>query len=81
MSRPLRIHYPDEWYHVMNRDRRGQALFLDNADRDTFLSLLKETATIFNLKVSACCLMPTRYHLLVQTPDANLARCMQQSGV
>jgi putative transposase len=61
----------------MNRTRRGQDLFLDKADRDTFLSLLKETAAMFNLKVSAYCLMQTHYHLLVQTPDANLARCMQ----
>ena len=77
MSRPLRIQYPDAWYHVMNRARRGQDLFWDNADRDTFLSLLKETAAMLNMKVSAYCLMPTHYHLLIQTPDANLARCMQ----
>jgi hypothetical protein len=24
MSRPLRIEYPDAWYHVMNRGRRGE---------------------------------------------------------
>ena len=24
MSRPLRIQYPDAWYHVMNRGRRGE---------------------------------------------------------
>ncbi len=74
MSRHLRIQYPDAWYHVMNRARRGQDLFLDKADRDTFLSLLNETAAMFNLEVSAYCLMQTHYHLLVQTPNANLAR-------
>ncbi len=52
-------------------------MFPDKADMSTFLDLLKETATMFNLKVSAYCLMPTHYHLLVQTPDANLARCMR----
>jgi len=36
---------------------------LDKADRDTFLSLLKETAAMFNLKVSAYCLMQTHYHI------------------
>ena len=77
MSRPLRIQYPGAWYHVMNRARRGQDLFLDKVDMGTFLDLLKETATMFNLKVSAYCLMPTHYHLLVQTPDANLDRCMR----
>jgi putative transposase len=58
----------------------GQDLFLDKADRDTFLSLLKETATMFNLKVSAYCLMQT-HHLLVQTPDANLSRDEGQVSV
>lgn len=77
MSRPLRIQYPNAWYHVMNRARRGQELFVDKKDMDIFLDLLQETATLFSLKVSAYCLMPTHYHLLVQTPDANLARCMR----
>lgn len=77
MSRPLRIQYPDAWYHVMNRARRGQDLYPSKEDIVTFLDLLKETATMFNLKVSAYCLMPNHYHLLVQTPDANLARCMR----
>ena len=28
MSRPLRIQYPDAWYHVMNRGRRGEKIFV-----------------------------------------------------
>lgn len=27
MTRPLRIEYPDAWYHVMNRGRRGEEIF------------------------------------------------------
>ena len=27
MSRPLRIQYPDAWYHVMNSGRRGEEIF------------------------------------------------------
>jgi len=77
MSRPLRIEYPDAWYHVMNRARRGQVAFPAREDKLAFLYLVKETAEMFNLKVSAWCLMETHYHLLVQTPDANLARCMR----
>jgi putative transposase len=77
MSRPLRIQYPNAWYHVMNRARRGQVAFPVKEDKLAFLYLLKETAGMFNLNVSAWCLMETHYHLLVQTPDANLARCMR----
>jgi len=36
MSRPLRIDYPNAWHHVMNRDRRGQDLFVDKADYQQF---------------------------------------------
>lgn len=77
MARPLRIQYPNAWYHVMNKARRGQAAFPVKEDKLAFLHLLKETAEMFNLHVSAWCLMETHYHLLVQTPDANLARCMR----
>lgn len=28
MSRPLRIEYQDAWYHVMNRGRRGEEIFI-----------------------------------------------------
>ncbi len=77
MSRPLRIDYPNAWHHVMNRARRGADLFVDKADYQQFIDLLKETADLFNINVAAFCLMPTHYHLMVQTPDANLSRCMR----
>jgi REP element-mobilizing transposase RayT len=77
MSRPLRIEYPDAWYHVMNRGRRGESIFRKRDDYLTFIELLKETVDMWNLRVGAYCLMPNHYHLLIQTPDANLSRCMR----
>ena len=44
MSRPLRIDYPNAWHHVMNRARRGTALFIDKTDFQQFIDLLQETA-------------------------------------
>ncbi len=35
MSRPLRIQYPDAWYHVINRGRRGEEIFAGKNDFDT----------------------------------------------
>ena len=61
----------------MNRARRGQDLFVDKADYQQFIDLLQETTDLFNVNVAAYCLMPTHYHLLLQTPDANLSRCMR----
>ena len=77
MSRPLRIQYPNAWYHVMNRGRRGDLVFEIKDDYKRFIDVLHEATELFALRVSAFCLMPTHYHLLVQTPDANLPRCMR----
>lgn len=51
MVRPLRIEYPDAWYHVMNRARRGQDLYTDKDDHLYFIDLLQETAGMFNIRV------------------------------
>jgi putative transposase len=32
---------------------------------------------MWNVQISAYCLMPNHYHLLIQTPDGNLSRCMR----
>lgn len=77
MSRPLRIEYPDAWYHVMNRGRGGEEIFFTDTDREEFLNVLQEADELWNLKISAYCLMPNHYHLLVQTPEGNLSRCMR----
>ncbi len=77
MSRSLRIEYPGAWYHLMNRGRRGDHIFADNKDREIFLTLLKEAADLWNVHVSAFCLMDNHYHILAQTPQGNLARFMR----
>ncbi len=77
MSRPLRIEYKDAWYHVMNRGRRGDSVFLEEADYINFKTLLKESSGLWKVHVCAYCLMPNHYHLLIQTPQANLSRFMR----
>lgn len=77
MSRPLRIQFENAFYHVMNRGRRREDIFFDDGDRYIFLSILEETVKLFNLKIYAYVLMSNHYHLLVSTPDANLARVMR----
>jgi len=77
MSRPLRIEYPGAWYHVMNRGRRREDICQDEEDFRLFLDVLQDTGKMWNLKVSAYCLMTNHYHLLVQTPEGNLSRCMR----
>jgi putative transposase len=61
----------------MNRGRRGESIFRRKEDYLTFIDLLKETGDMWNLRVGAYCLMSNHYHLLIQTPEANLSRCMR----
>jgi REP element-mobilizing transposase RayT len=77
MSRPLRIEYPGAWYHVMNRGRRSEIIFSEQKDYYRFIDLLEESCELWNIRISAYCLMPNHYHLLIQTPDGNLSRCMR----
>ncbi len=77
MSRPLRIEFPNAWYHVMNRGRRAENIFIDQNDFKAFLDLLKETADTWNIKVVAYCLLSNHYHILLQTPEANISRSMR----
>lgn len=77
MARPLRIQFPDAWYHVMNRGKRGEHIFTDKGDYLGFIDLLKDCVEMWNIRVVAYCLMRNHYHILLQTPDANLSRCMR----
>lgn len=77
MARPLRIQYPDAWYHVMNRGRSRAQIFCSREDYIAFIELLKDASSLWKARIAAYCLMPNHYHLLVQTPEANLSRCMR----
>ena len=61
----------------MNRGRRREDIFLDETDYHLFLEVLQSTAETWHLQISAYCLMSNHYHLLVQTPEGNLSRCMR----
>jgi hypothetical protein len=41
MTRPLRIQYPNAWYHVMNKGRRSEVVFLEEKDYLEFINLVK----------------------------------------
>ena len=65
MSRPLRIQYPDAWYHVMNRGRRGESIFRERKDYLGFVELLKEVVDMWNVNIAAYCLMSNHYRVLI----------------
>jgi len=76
MSRPLRLEYEQAVHHVTARGNQCRAIFRDDTDRQCLLDTLAQAAQRFGVVVHAYCLMPNHYHLLVQTPRANLSRAM-----
>ncbi len=77
MSRPLRIEYPNAYYHVMNRGAAKQIVFHNSKHYQLFIRLLAELHKRFHVKIHAYCLMPSHYHILFQAPLANLSNAMR----
>ena len=78
MARPLRIEYPGALYHVTARGNARQDIFLDDEDRRRFLGVLGHVVARFYLRLHAYCLMDNHFHLVVETPKANLSKAMRQ---
>ena len=77
MPRPLRLQYEGAIYHVMSRGDRREAIFCDDRDRAEFLRALGQTCGKTGWQVHAYCLMTNHFHLVVETPQPNLAAGMK----
>lgn len=78
MARPIRIEFSGASYHITSRGEGGGAVFSDDADRVQFLEVFAEVVARFGWICHAYCLMNNHYHLLIETPEGNLARGMRQ---
>jgi len=77
MSRPLRIEYPNAVYHITSRGNARNDIYLSDDDREAFLEILSIVVERFNWVCHAYCLMSNHYHLMIETPDANISRGMR----
>jgi len=78
MVRPLRIEFAGAVYHVTSRGDRCEAIVEDDADRRRFVKLLGDVTERMGWHCYAWCLMDNHYHLVLETPEANLAHGMRQ---
>ncbi|MEA3363570.1 MAG: transposase [Thermodesulfobacteriota bacterium] len=63
------------------RGNAGENIFKANRDREAFLSYLEATAERFGIIIYSYCLMTNHYHLLIETPQANLSAAIQWLNV
>ena len=78
MTRPLRLEFAGALYHLTARGDRQEPIFLDDTDRRRFLDLLGKEIQQQGWLCYAYCLMDNHYHLLIETPEANLVRGMRR---
>jgi REP element-mobilizing transposase RayT len=68
MAQTIRLEFEWAFYHVMARGNRGFGVFLQ---------CLADAYQKTDWKVHACVLMDNHYHILIQTPEANLVEGMK----
>ncbi|WP_213608082.1 transposase [Pseudoalteromonas sp.] len=78
MARPLRLEFEGALYHVTSRGNERKSIYLDESDFEGFLKVLGDVCERYNWTIHSFCLMHNHYHLLVETPDANLSKGMRQ---
>jgi putative transposase len=65
-------------YHVTQRGAGRGTLFLDEADRARFLERLGDAVEEDGVRLYIYCLMTNHFHLLVETPRANVSAFMHR---
>jgi REP element-mobilizing transposase RayT len=76
MARQLRIEYPGAFYHITSRGNQKERVFLSDYDRTVLLDYLRDANKKYGAIIHTYCLMDNHYHLLLETPHANLSKTM-----
>jgi putative transposase len=77
MARRLRIQYPGAIYHLMVRGNGRRGIVRDDADRDRVVEYLGRAAVRCSWRVYAFVVTSNHLHVVLKTPEPNLARGMQ----
>jgi REP element-mobilizing transposase RayT len=80
MARQLRVEFENAFYHITSRGNLRDNIFYGTADRETSLSILSRTKERYGFLLHAYALMDNHYHLLIETPKANVSQIMGHWG-
>jgi putative transposase len=72
-----RNEFPGAIHHVNTRGNNQRTIYFDEVDRYGFVVILASVVKRYGWVVLAYCLMGNHYHLVVLTPEPNLALGMQ----
>jgi REP element-mobilizing transposase RayT len=76
MARPQRIEYEGACYHVTSRGNERRKIYFGEADYEKLKSYLKEAQQKYSYVLHCYVLMSNHYHLLIETPNANMSKVM-----
>ena len=76
MARKLRFVFPGALYHVVNRGNYRRELYESVGAAKAFVGALEEAVKLYRWKLYAYALMSNHYHLVLETPEANLSEGM-----
>jgi putative transposase len=77
MARQLRIEYEGGFYHITSRGNQREKIFWGAKDRGRLKTILERTKERYGYLLHAYVFMSNHYHLLIETPYANLHQVMQ----
>jgi len=77
MPRQRRLEYPGAIYLVLSRGNQREPIFLDGGDQHDFRKTLAAACAKTGFEVHAYCLMKNHFHMVVKTPEGNLAAGMR----
>jgi REP element-mobilizing transposase RayT len=81
LARPLRIEYAGAFYHVTARGNERKKIFFSKRDYQKFKEYLVDAKKKYGIVLHAYVMMTNHYHLLIETPQANLSRAMHFEGI
>lgn len=77
MPRIRRMLSDSNIYHVMARGNEKRSIFLDNNDREKFLSIISKYSKEKSFTILAFCLMDTHFHFLIDEGIAGISLAMK----
>jgi len=76
MARPLRIEYEGAFYHVTARGNERKEIFQTKKDYERFKGYIIGAQDKYDFLLHCYVLMTNHYHLIIETPKANLNKIM-----